>query len=159
LVPSCFVVFDLEPLALSFDFFEHKHVVTNPNSAGMRHLHLHFYMNPEIKQLAIKHVDEYGFVIHPDLVRLTSGSVVIDINKKTKTRQKPDKTEHGIGKNMENRSQRHLSKGANSLQAEDHNLWDVIINGDLEEEPTPTTGETSTPPTPKTAKQLTARRN
>ncbi|GJW27304.1 ribonuclease H-like domain-containing protein [Tanacetum coccineum] len=35
----------------------------------------------------------------------------------------------------------------------DHNLWDVIVNGDLEEEPTPT-GETSAPPAPKTAKQL-----
>ncbi|GJS79969.1 hypothetical protein Tco_0729850 [Tanacetum coccineum] len=34
-----------------------------------------------------------------------------------------------------------------------HNLWDVIVNGDLEEEPTPT-GETSAPPAPKTAKQL-----
>ncbi|GJU20497.1 hypothetical protein Tco_1153839 [Tanacetum coccineum] len=33
----------------------------------------------------------------------------------------------------------------------DHNLWDVIINGDLEEEPAPT-GETSAPPAPKTAK-------
>ncbi|GKA10568.1 hypothetical protein Tco_0690001 [Tanacetum coccineum] len=52
-----------------------------------------------------------------------------------------------------------LSKGANSLQAEDHNLWDVIVNGDLEEEPAPTTGETSAPPAPKTAKQLAARRN
>ncbi|GJR98284.1 hypothetical protein Tco_0270458 [Tanacetum coccineum] len=41
----------------------------------------------------------------------------------------------------------------------DHNLWDVIVNGDLEEEPAPTTGETSTPPAPKTAKQLAARRN
>ncbi|GKB90599.1 hypothetical protein Tco_0962871 [Tanacetum coccineum] len=87
-----------------------------------------------------------------------------------------------------------LSKGANSLQAEeqdippptitamkipiirkgeydiwsmrmrqyichtDHNLWDVIVNGDLEEEPAPT-GETSAPPAPKTAKQLAARRN
>ncbi|GKB01021.1 hypothetical protein Tco_0829065, partial [Tanacetum coccineum] len=86
------------------------------------------------------------------------------------------------------KSQDSLSKGANSLQAEDipppiitamkisiikkgeydiwsmrmrqyicytyHNLWDVIVNGDLEEEPAPTTGETSAPPTPKTAKQL-----
>ncbi|GJT41989.1 hypothetical protein Tco_0941854 [Tanacetum coccineum] len=88
-----------------------------------------------------------------------------------------------------------VSKGANSLQAEeqdippptitamkipiirkgeydiwsmrmrqyichtDHNLWDVIVNGDLEEEPAPTTGETSAPPAPKTAKQLAARRN
>ncbi|GJS53608.1 hypothetical protein Tco_0626970 [Tanacetum coccineum] len=87
-----------------------------------------------------------------------------------------------------------LSKGANSLQAEeqdispptitvmkipiirkgeydiwsmrmrqysrhtDHNLWDVIVNGDLEEEPEPT-GETSAPPAPKTAKQLAAKRN
>ncbi|GJW86783.1 ribonuclease H-like domain-containing protein [Tanacetum coccineum] len=41
----------------------------------------------------------------------------------------------------------------------DHNLWDVIINGDLEEEHAPTTGETSAPPAPKTAKQLAARRN
>ncbi|GJV16124.1 retrovirus-related pol polyprotein from transposon TNT 1-94 [Tanacetum coccineum] len=41
----------------------------------------------------------------------------------------------------------------------DHNLWDVIVNGDLEEEPAPTTGETSTLPAPKTAKQLAARRN
>ncbi|GKD57919.1 ribonuclease H-like domain-containing protein, partial [Tanacetum coccineum] len=40
----------------------------------------------------------------------------------------------------------------------DHNLWDVIINGDLEEEPAPT-GETYAPPTPKTSKQLAARRN
>ncbi|GKB40463.1 hypothetical protein Tco_0885405 [Tanacetum coccineum] len=110
LVPSCCVIFDLEPLSLSFDFvfsseiskslsfsldrlchlailcldqhahtshlfeslltisldrldilkedlFEHEHVVMNRTSAGMRHLHLHLYMNPEIKQLAIKHVD------------------------------------------------------------------------------------------------------
>ncbi|GKB06148.1 putative ribonuclease H-like domain-containing protein [Tanacetum coccineum] len=39
----------------------------------------------------------------------------------------------------------------------DHNLRDVIVNGDLEEEPAPTTGETSAPPAPKTAKQLAAR--
>ncbi|GKC92373.1 hypothetical protein Tco_1157815 [Tanacetum coccineum] len=38
----------------------------------------------------------------------------------------------------------------------DHNLWDVIVNGDLEEEPAPTTRETSAPPDPKTAKQLIA---
>ncbi|GJV19419.1 putative reverse transcriptase domain-containing protein [Tanacetum coccineum] len=129
LVPSCFVIFDLEPLSLSFDVvfmseifkslsfsldrlchlailcldqhahtlhlleswltisldrldilkedlvyqsfaeFEYEHVVMNPTSAGMRHLHLHLYMNPEIKQLAIKHVDEYGFVIRLDLIQ------------------------------------------------------------------------------------------
>ncbi|GJT89728.1 hypothetical protein Tco_1078573 [Tanacetum coccineum] len=40
----------------------------------------------------------------------------------------------------------------------DHNLWDVIINEDLEEEPAPT-GETSTPLAPKTAKQLAIKRN
>ncbi|GJR14803.1 hypothetical protein Tco_0797455 [Tanacetum coccineum] len=34
----------------------------------------------------------------------------------------------------------------------DHNLWDVIVNRDLEEEPAPTTGETSAPPASKTAK-------
>ncbi|GJS23000.1 hypothetical protein Tco_0451632 [Tanacetum coccineum] len=41
----------------------------------------------------------------------------------------------------------------------DHNLWYVIVNGDLKEEPAPTTGETSAPFAPKTAKQLAARRN
>ncbi|GKC80747.1 putative reverse transcriptase domain-containing protein [Tanacetum coccineum] len=35
-----------------------------------------------------------------------------------------------------------------------HNLWDVIVNRDLEEEPAPTR-ETSAPLAPKTAKQLT----
>ncbi|GJY98942.1 hypothetical protein Tco_0516372 [Tanacetum coccineum] len=41
-----------------------------------------------------------------------------------------------------------------------HNLGDVIVKtGDLEEEPVPTTGETSAPPASKTAKQLAARRN
>ncbi|GJU48465.1 hypothetical protein Tco_1218020 [Tanacetum coccineum] len=40
-----------------------------------------------------------------------------------------------------------------------HNLWDVIVNEDLEEEPAPTTRETFAPPAPKTAKQLAARRN
>ncbi|GJU03662.1 hypothetical protein Tco_1114000 [Tanacetum coccineum] len=37
----------------------------------------------------------------------------------------------------------------------DNNLWDVIVNGDLEEEPA-STGETSAPFAPKTAKQLAA---
>ncbi|GJX86895.1 hypothetical protein Tco_0337669 [Tanacetum coccineum] len=41
----------------------------------------------------------------------------------------------------------------------DHNLWDVIVNGDIEEEPAPTIGETSAPSALKTAKQLAARRN
>ncbi|GJW63774.1 putative ribonuclease H-like domain-containing protein [Tanacetum coccineum] len=40
----------------------------------------------------------------------------------------------------------------------DHNLWDVIVNGDLKEELAPTR-ETSAPPAPKTAKQLAAKRN
>ncbi|GKE01801.1 hypothetical protein Tco_1389784 [Tanacetum coccineum] len=40
----------------------------------------------------------------------------------------------------------------------DHNLWDVIVNRDLEEEAAPT-GEISAPPAPKTAKQLAAKRN
>ncbi|GJS49415.1 hypothetical protein Tco_0599536 [Tanacetum coccineum] len=43
-------------------------------------------------------------------------------------------------------------------EAENHNLWDVIVNGDIEEEPAPTR-ETSAPPDPKTAKQLAAKRN
>ncbi|GKB59233.1 ribonuclease H-like domain-containing protein, partial [Tanacetum coccineum] len=40
----------------------------------------------------------------------------------------------------------------------DHNLWDVIVNGDLEEEAAPS-GEQSAPPAPKTAKQLAAKRS
>ncbi|GJV09367.1 hypothetical protein Tco_1347023 [Tanacetum coccineum] len=39
-----------------------------------------------------------------------------------------------------------------------HNLWDVIVNRDLEEERAPI-GETFAPPAPKTAKQLAAKRN
>ncbi|GJW90170.1 hypothetical protein Tco_0167723 [Tanacetum coccineum] len=43
----------------------------------------------------------------------------------------------------------------------DHYLWDVIVNGDLEEEPTPTGDQSgpTAPPAPKAAKQLAARRN
>ncbi|GJS36852.1 hypothetical protein Tco_0535234 [Tanacetum coccineum] len=40
----------------------------------------------------------------------------------------------------------------------DHNLWDIIVNGDLEDEATPS-GEQSSPLIPKIAKQLAARRN
>ncbi|GJW88347.1 ribonuclease H-like domain-containing protein [Tanacetum coccineum] len=40
----------------------------------------------------------------------------------------------------------------------DHNLWDIIVDGDLQEEAAPA-GEQSSPPAPKTAKQLTAKRN
>ncbi|GJS28845.1 hypothetical protein Tco_0489465 [Tanacetum coccineum] len=41
----------------------------------------------------------------------------------------------------------------------DNNLWDVIVNGDLEEQPAPLTGESSAPLAPKIAKQLAAKRN
>ncbi|GJU32181.1 hypothetical protein Tco_1175770 [Tanacetum coccineum] len=43
----------------------------------------------------------------------------------------------------------------------DHNLWDIIVNGDLQEEHTPTGDQSgpSAPPAPKTAKQLAAKRN
>ncbi|GJT67015.1 ribonuclease H-like domain-containing protein [Tanacetum coccineum] len=40
----------------------------------------------------------------------------------------------------------------------DHNLWDIIVDGDLQEEAAPA-GEQSGPPAPKTAKQLTTKRN
>ncbi|GKD24223.1 hypothetical protein Tco_1230437, partial [Tanacetum coccineum] len=42
-----------------------------------------------------------------------------------------------------------------------HNLYDVIVNGDLEEEHAPIGDQfgPSTPHAPKTAKQLAARRN
>ncbi|GJY21219.1 hypothetical protein Tco_0393785 [Tanacetum coccineum] len=43
----------------------------------------------------------------------------------------------------------------------DHNLWDIIFNGDLQEEPIPTGEQSgpSAPPAPKTTKQLAAKRN
>ncbi|GKG07992.1 hypothetical protein Tco_0333824, partial [Tanacetum coccineum] len=40
----------------------------------------------------------------------------------------------------------------------DHNLWDIIVDGDLQEEVAPAEEQPS-PPAPKTAKQLTAKRN
>ncbi|GKE22178.1 reverse transcriptase domain-containing protein, partial [Tanacetum coccineum] len=40
----------------------------------------------------------------------------------------------------------------------DHNLWDINVDGDLQEEVAPA-GEQSSPPTLKTAKQLTAKKN
>ncbi|GKA93337.1 hypothetical protein Tco_0815323 [Tanacetum coccineum] len=40
----------------------------------------------------------------------------------------------------------------------DHNPWDIIVDGDLQEEAA-LAGEQSSPPAPKTAKQLTAKRN
>ncbi|GJS18546.1 putative ribonuclease H-like domain-containing protein [Tanacetum coccineum] len=40
----------------------------------------------------------------------------------------------------------------------DHNLWDIIVDGDLQEE-VALAGEQPGPPAPKTAKQLTAKRN
>ncbi|GKA79102.1 ribonuclease H-like domain-containing protein [Tanacetum coccineum] len=43
----------------------------------------------------------------------------------------------------------------------DHNLWDIIVNRDLQEEPAPTGDQSgpSTPLVPKTAKQLAAKTN
>ncbi|GKF06274.1 hypothetical protein Tco_0036942, partial [Tanacetum coccineum] len=40
----------------------------------------------------------------------------------------------------------------------DHNLWDIIVDRDLQEEVAPA-GEQAGPPAPKTAKQLTTKRN
>ncbi|GKA95116.1 hypothetical protein Tco_0817154 [Tanacetum coccineum] len=42
-----------------------------------------------------------------------------------------------------------------------HNLWDIIVNGDLQEESAPTGDQSgpSAPPVPKTAKQLAFKRN
>ncbi|GJS55638.1 ribonuclease H-like domain-containing protein [Tanacetum coccineum] len=45
-----------------------------------------------------------------------------------------------------------------SIVSTDHNLWDIIVNGDLQKEVAPV-GEQPGPPAPKTAKQLTAKRN
>ncbi|GJW62979.1 hypothetical protein Tco_0114863 [Tanacetum coccineum] len=53
----------------------------------------------------------------------------------------------------------HVSTGRRvSIVSTDHNLWDIIVDGDLQEEAAPA-GEQSSPPAPKTAKQLTAKRN
>ncbi|GKC92566.1 hypothetical protein Tco_1158008, partial [Tanacetum coccineum] len=42
-----------------------------------------------------------------------------------------------------------------------YNLWDIIVNGDLQEEPTTTRDQSGpfAPPVPKTTKQLAAKRN
>nr|GEY85343.1 chaperone protein ClpB3, chloroplastic [Tanacetum cinerariifolium] len=55
----------------------YEHVVMNCGSAENRYLHSPL-MFPAIKQLAIKWWDEYGFVIHPSLVRVTCKSVRIE---------------------------------------------------------------------------------
>ncbi|GJX16713.1 ribonuclease H-like domain-containing protein [Tanacetum coccineum] len=53
----------------------------------------------------------------------------------------------------------HVSTGRRvSIVSTDHNLWDIIVTGDHQEEAAPV-GEQSSPPAPKTAKQLTAKRN
>ncbi|GJR21811.1 ribonuclease H-like domain-containing protein [Tanacetum coccineum] len=50
------------------------------------------------------------------------------------------------------------ARGGDEVMTRHHNLWDIIFNGDLIEEAAPA-GEQSDPPAPKTAKQLTAKRN
>ncbi|GJY17414.1 hypothetical protein Tco_0388905 [Tanacetum coccineum] len=42
------------------------------------------------------------------VMKSTTEAMVTDIHKKTKTRQKPNKTEHEIGKGVENRSKKHM---------------------------------------------------
>ncbi|GJX30527.1 putative ribonuclease H-like domain-containing protein [Tanacetum coccineum] len=57
---------------------------------------------------------------------------------------------------------RHFLRTARALiDVHDHNLWDIIVNGDLQEEPAPTGDQSgpSAPPVPKTAKQLATKRN
>ncbi|GJV44402.1 putative ribonuclease H-like domain-containing protein [Tanacetum coccineum] len=66
---------------------------------------------------------------------------------KVKDDQAMAETEKGVSKKTE--------------EEKDHNLWDIIVNGDLKEDPAPT-GDQSGPsatPVPKTAKQLAAKRN
>ncbi|GJZ52117.1 hypothetical protein Tco_0606632 [Tanacetum coccineum] len=50
---------------LKEDLFEHERVVVNPTPAGMRHHHLHLYMNPEIKWLAIKQIQRISLTGFP----------------------------------------------------------------------------------------------
>ncbi|GJX06660.1 hypothetical protein Tco_0194592 [Tanacetum coccineum] len=76
-----------------------------------------------------------------------------------KTKKKEVRILQKSRKNGQNRINTNTGTDKEFTRAGNHNLWDVIINGDLEEEPAPTTGETSAPPAPKTAKQLAARRN
>ncbi|GJZ24500.1 hypothetical protein Tco_0561959 [Tanacetum coccineum] len=47
------------------------------------------------------------------------------------------------------------------IKSQNHNLWDIIVNGDLQEEPAPTGDQSgpSAPPVPKTTKQLATKRN
>ncbi|GJW23225.1 hypothetical protein Tco_0033847, partial [Tanacetum coccineum] len=50
---------------LKEDLFEHEHVVVNLTPARMRHHHLHLYMNPKIKQLAIKRIQRISLTGFP----------------------------------------------------------------------------------------------
>ncbi|GJZ53697.1 transposon TX1 [Tanacetum coccineum] len=80
-------------------------------------------------QKRLRNGQRYGFVrfkfvtdVENLLMRLRKIRVgeecmrVTDIHKKTKTRQKPDKTEHGIGKSVENQSQRREKKTFCSIE-------------------------------------------
>ncbi|GKE05032.1 hypothetical protein Tco_1397050 [Tanacetum coccineum] len=84
LVPSCRVIFDLEPLSLSFGFFEHEHVVMNPISAGMGYRHhritcrIHMNLLDRVSQLhwpfslskRLK-VDNMDFHLHGEYLSIT----------------------------------------------------------------------------------------
>ncbi|GKB89017.1 hypothetical protein Tco_0961289, partial [Tanacetum coccineum] len=59
--------------------FELEHVVMNRTSAGMRHLHLHLYMNPEIKQLAIKRIQRISLTGFPAQSVGSSNTDVLDL--------------------------------------------------------------------------------
>ncbi|GKA47974.1 hypothetical protein Tco_0740932 [Tanacetum coccineum] len=74
LVPSCFVIFDLEPLSLSFDFFKHVHVVMNLTQ-------LEWDCNTVVSTCILKLVittdmDKYGFVDSKNLLHRVSAQSV-----------------------------------------------------------------------------------
>ncbi|GJR15921.1 ribonuclease H-like domain-containing protein [Tanacetum coccineum] len=52
----------------------------------------------------------------------------------------------------------HMARDFSRIKLGNHNLWDIIVDGHLQEEVAPA-GEKSGPPAPETAKQLTAKRN
>ncbi|GJW01879.1 ribonuclease H-like domain-containing protein [Tanacetum coccineum] len=92
--------------------------------------------------------------VKPKQQEKTARKTVKQVEKHRQNTHSP----RGNQRNWNNMMSQKLGSNFEMFNKAYHNLWDVIVNGDLEEEPAPT-GETSAPPAPKTAKQLAAKRN
>ncbi|GKE08846.1 hypothetical protein Tco_1412397 [Tanacetum coccineum] len=113
-----------------------------------------------IDELSIGETDKVSHTMEMDMLKL-----VVEVKCFGKCVDEFDKVTVLFGEMQLKQEDRSYIHALNKLHLHvvhvvlNHNLWDVIINEDLEEEPAPTTGETFAPPAPKTTKQLAARRN